>query len=62
MKVIDITKEFIFEEDRPFDSAHASTLIQLEDGSILAAWFAGSWEGASGPASRGARVGNLAGV
>ena len=46
MKVIDITKEFIFEEDRPFDSAHASTLIQLEDGSILAAWFAGSWEGA----------------
>jgi predicted neuraminidase len=37
-------KEFIFEEDREFQSAHASTLVRLENGEILAAWFGGSWE------------------
>ncbi len=39
-----MTKEFIFGEDRPFDSAHASTLTLLRDGSVLAAWFGGTWE------------------
>jgi predicted neuraminidase len=38
-------KEYIFEEDREFQSAHASTLVNLENGDILAAWFGGSWEG-----------------
>jgi predicted neuraminidase len=44
MKVVEFTKEFIIEEDRDFDSAHASTLLQLPGGDILAAWFGGSWE------------------
>lgn len=44
MKILDITKEFIVEEDRDFDSAHASTLVELVNGNILAAWFGGSWE------------------
>lgn len=44
MKVNNFVQEFIIEEDRPFDSAHASTLLQLRDGGVLAAWFGGSWE------------------
>lgn len=44
MKVVSVTKEFIFEEERDFDSAHASTLLELNNGQILAAWFGGSWE------------------
>jgi alpha-L-fucosidase len=30
-----------------FASCHASTLAELDDGNILAAWFGGSYEGAS---------------
>lgn len=44
MKVNNFVQEFIVEEDRPFDSAHASTLLQLRNGGVLAAWFGGSWE------------------
>jgi predicted neuraminidase len=44
MKITEFTKTFIIEEDRDFDSAHASTLLQLSGGDILAAWFGGSWE------------------
>lgn len=44
MNISNFTQEFIIEEDRPFDSAHASTLLPLMDGSVLAAWFGGSWE------------------
>ncbi len=44
MKLVEVSKEFIFEEDRPFDSAHASTLLELRGGGVLAAWFGGSWE------------------
>jgi len=39
------TKEFIFKDDRDFEICHASTLVRLENGDILAAWFGGSWEG-----------------
>ncbi len=44
MKLVGMCKEFIFEEDRPFDSAHAPTLLELQGGGVLAAWFGGSWE------------------
>lgn len=44
MKATAYEKQFLVEEDRPFDSGHASTLVRLENGDILAAWFAGSWE------------------
>jgi len=39
-----IAREFIFEEG-PFETCHASSLALLPDGSVLAAWFAGSKEG-----------------
>jgi predicted neuraminidase len=38
-------QEFIF-TDAPFASAHASTLVELKNGDILAAWFGGTSEGA----------------
>jgi len=40
-------QEFIVGEERPFDSAHASTLVLLKDGTVVASWFGGSWEKAS---------------
>lgn len=36
--------EHIFEENRPFPQCHASTLIELDNGGFLAAWFAGTHE------------------
>ena len=40
--------EFIFPPgSTSFASSHASTLVELKDGSILAAWFGGTAEGAS---------------
>lgn len=42
---MNIKKEFIFETDKYFNACHASTLLKLNDGSILAAWFAGTREG-----------------
>lgn len=44
MQVKNLIREFIAGEDKAFDSGHASTLVQMRDGSILAAWFGGSWE------------------
>ncbi|MBQ8640229.1 MAG: exo-alpha-sialidase [Lachnospiraceae bacterium] len=41
-----VEKSLITGENRRFESAHASTLLELSDGRILAAWFGGSWEGA----------------
>ena len=42
------TSEFIFQPgSTSFPSSHASTLVELKDGSILAAWFGGAAEGAS---------------
>ncbi|HEU4634543.1 MAG TPA: exo-alpha-sialidase, partial [Edaphobacter sp.] len=49
-----ITKEFIY-TSAPFPSAHASTLVQLKSGDILAAWFGGAHEGANDVAIWGAR-------
>ena len=45
MSIISAEKEFIFEEDRPFRSCHASTLIALGEDDLLAAWFGGTAEG-----------------
>lgn len=44
MKVKNMIKELIAGEERSFDSAHASTLVQAADGTVVAAWFGGSWE------------------
>lgn len=38
-------KEFVFGKDKPFESAHASTLLPLDGERVLAAAFGGSWEG-----------------
>ncbi|MBW5448515.1 neuraminidase (sialidase) [Cohnella sp. CFH 77786] len=40
-------KQYIFEEERPFPSCHASTLALMPNGDVLAAWFGGSYEKAS---------------
>lgn len=40
-----IKKEYIFETDKYFNACHASTILKLPDGDILAAWFAGTREG-----------------
>jgi len=40
-----ITAEFIFEE-APFKACHASTIVELENGKIMCAWFGGANEGA----------------
>jgi predicted neuraminidase len=39
-------REFVFQSGRvPFKSAHASTIVELKDGSLMAAWFGGTKEG-----------------
>ena len=50
-----VSREFIFQDQRPFASCHASTLVALPNGEILAAWFGGSQEGASDVAIRMSR-------
>lgn len=46
MRIKNFTREIISigKEDIAFDSAHASTLVQTADGTVVAAWFGGSWE------------------
>jgi len=39
-----VSRDFIFGDDRPFKECHASTLIRLDDGSFLVAWFGGTKE------------------
>ena len=36
--------DFVFADDRPFASCHASTLVEARDGSLLCAWFGGTAE------------------
>lgn len=38
-------KDYLFEEGKFFDQCHASTLIRLQTGEFLVAWFAGTKEG-----------------
>lgn len=38
-------KEFIFSKNEKAPSCHASTVLPLEDGTVLAAWFGGAHEG-----------------
>jgi len=35
---------FVFGDDRPFKECHASTLVALDDGGFLVAWFGGTKE------------------
>ena len=39
-----VTNEYIF-ENAPFKQCHASTIVELSDGSLMAAWFGGEYEG-----------------
>jgi len=39
-----VKSEFIFTQ-APFEQCHASTIVELPDGSLLAAWFGGAHEG-----------------
>ena len=36
--------DFLFEDDRPFQECHASSIVQAANGDLLAAWFAGTKE------------------
>ena len=38
-------KEFVFEGNGPFAECHASTVLRLSNGGMLAAWFGGTKEG-----------------
>ncbi|WPP50448.1 sialidase family protein [Catalinimonas niigatensis] len=37
-------KDFIFGDDKPFPQCHASTLVRLDNGQFLVAWFGGEHE------------------
>jgi predicted neuraminidase len=50
----EMIKEFIFDK-APFPSAHASTIVELRNGDLLAAWFGGSAESKPDVAIWGAR-------
>jgi len=39
-----VVKEYVFGDDRPFAQCHASTLVRLDDGQFLVAWFGGTEE------------------
>lgn len=46
MKYVVREKEFIFKDQRPFPSCHASSVVLLEDGHPYVAWFGGTRESA----------------
>ncbi len=52
-----ISHEYIFAEDRPFRSCHASSLVELAEGGFLVVWFGGSRESADDVAIWSARRG-----
>ena len=39
-----MVRDFIFGDDRPFSECHASTLVRLNEGNFLVAWFGGTKE------------------
>ena len=41
---MEISKEFIYEKIENVPSCHASTILPLPDGRVIAAWFAGEYE------------------
>ena len=45
MKIKSSIKEFIYPPKTVTNSCHASTVLPLSDGSVVAAWFGGSAEG-----------------
>src|SRR2546422_3293813 len=53
-----IQSELIFPPDSlpGYPSCHGSTLVELPSGELLAAWYAGSTEGAEDTAELGARL------
>jgi predicted neuraminidase len=40
----DVPRHFVFGDGQPFQQCHASTLIRLDDGNYLVAWFGGTAE------------------
>lgn len=48
-------EQFIFHSNQEFPSCHAATICELDDGSFVSAWFAGTKEGASDTVILGSR-------
>lgn len=44
MKITTVVYEHVFGDERPFPQCHASTMIHLDNGNYLFAWFAGKKE------------------
>lgn len=55
MRIHHAAKQFVFAQDPPFRSCHASTVLATGNGDALVAWFGGSEEGAGDVAIWAAR-------